>query len=124
MLLQPEACECCSWSDSRVRNRRLRALGLQLILVQASTDDEIAISRAPISQRATARLVSGDVRSFTTGRKQIAQLAAAPFDCRDALQCREQAVAGGLMSYGADITDTFRHAGSYVGRILKGDEAG
>ena len=97
----------------------VRALGLHLVLVQASTEDEIDMSFADL-QGATALLVSGDAR-FYDRRKQIAELAVrhAIATC---LPYREQAVAGGLMSYGADITDTFRQAGNYVGRILQGEK--
>jgi putative tryptophan/tyrosine transport system substrate-binding protein len=97
----------------------LRALGLQLILVQASTDDEIDKSFSDL-QGATALLVSGDVR-FYDRSKQIAELAVR-HSIATCFPYREQAVAGGLMSYGADITDTFRQAGNYVGRILKGEK--
>ena len=37
-------------------------------------------------------------------------------------QTREFAAAGGLMSYGADIAETYRLAGNYTGRVLKGDK--
>jgi putative tryptophan/tyrosine transport system substrate-binding protein len=97
----------------------VRALGLHLVLVQATTEDEIDKSFADL-QGATALLVSGDAR-FYDRRGQIAELAVrhAVATC---FPYREQAVAGGLMSYGADITDTFRQAGNYVGRILKGEK--
>lgn len=103
----------------RWRDRAVRALGLHLVLVQASTEDEIDKSFADL-QGATALLVSGDAR-FYDRRRQIAELAVrhAIATC---LPYREQAVAGGLMSYGADITDTFRQAGNYVGRILQGEK--
>jgi putative ABC transport system substrate-binding protein len=98
----------------------VRALGLHLVLVQASTEDEIDKSFADL-QGASALLVTGDAR-FYDRRNQIAELAV-----RHAIATcfpyREQAVAGGLMSYGADVTDTFRQAGNYVGRILRGEKA-
>jgi putative ABC transport system substrate-binding protein len=98
-----------------------RALGLQLVLLRASTEREIDEGFANLSQqRAGALLVSGDVL-FSDRREQIAELAA-----RGAVPTcfanRLQAVAGGLMSYGARNTDTFRQAGNYVGRILKGEK--
>jgi putative ABC transport system substrate-binding protein len=99
------------------------ALGLRLVLLHASTEHEIDESFASLSrQGAGAVLVSGDVL-FSDRRKQIAELAA-----RHAVPTcfanRLQALAGGLMSYGARNTDTFRQGGNYVGRILKGEKPG
>src|SRR5262249_36231713 len=113
MLLNPKNANVeLEKSDTQ---QAVRALGLHLVLVQAGTEDEIDKSFADL-QGATALLVSGDAR-FYDRRRQIAELAA-----RHAIATcfpyREQAVAGGLMSYGADIIDTFRQAGNYLGRIL------
>ena len=59
---------------------------------------------------------------FTSRSEQLAALA-----IRNALPTvykgREFAAAGGLLSYGTDIADTFRLAGVYTGRILKGEKA-
>jgi putative ABC transport system substrate-binding protein len=97
------------------------ALGLKLVLLQASTEREIDESFANLSeQRAGAVLVSGDVL-FSDRREQIAELAARHV-VPTCFANRLQAVAGGLMSYGARNTDTFRQAGNYVGRILKGEK--
>jgi putative ABC transport system substrate-binding protein len=89
-------------------------------LLQASTAREIDDAFANLSRKgAGAVLVSGDVL-FSDRRGQIAELAA-----RHAVPTcfpnRFQAVVGGLMSYGARNTETFREAGKYVGRILKGE---
>jgi putative ABC transport system substrate-binding protein len=98
-----------------------RSLGLQLVFRQASNEREIDESFTnPDQQRADALLVSGDV-FFNDRREQIAVLAARhalPTSCAN----REEAVAGGLMSYGANLNDTYRQAGHYVGRILKGEK--
>jgi putative tryptophan/tyrosine transport system substrate-binding protein len=96
-----------------------RALGLQLVLLQAGSESEIEGAFAKLAQqRVDALLVTGDV-IFSDQREQIAKLAV-----RHAIPTgfanRLQAVAGGLMSYGARNVDTFRQGGNYVGRILKG----
>ena len=65
-------------------------------------------------------LVSGDVL-FTTQREQIADLALR-YAVPTSHTGRGQVLAGGLMSYGANITDTFRQTGNYAGRILKGEK--
>ena len=66
-------------------------------------------------------LVIGSDPFFTSRIEQLAALAA-----HHALPAvyhwREFAVAGGLVSYGAAITDVYRLAGNYTGRILKGDK--
>jgi hypothetical protein len=73
-----------------------------------------------VKQGAGAVLISSDAL-FTGCRDQIVVLAA-----RHALPTiytlREYAMAGGLMSYGPNLADAYRHAGVYAGRILKGEK--
>jgi putative ABC transport system substrate-binding protein len=98
-----------------------RLLGLQLVLLQATGEREIDEAVASlIQQGAAALIVSGDAM-FYGRRVQIAELALRhniPTSC----PYRDQTAAGCLMSYGANISETFRQAGNYVGRILKGEK--
>ena len=58
---------------------------------------------------------------FESQRDRIVALAAS-YTTPAIYALREYALAGGLMTYGASITDQFRQAGIYTGRILKGDK--
>ena len=96
-----------------------RAMGLQIQVLNASTSREIDAAFATfVRERPDALFVGGDA-FFTSRRVQFAPLAA-----RHAIPAiifvREFAEAGGLMSYGANIADTYRQVGVYTGRILKG----
>jgi putative ABC transport system substrate-binding protein len=96
-----------------------RAIGLQVYVLKASTIGEIDAAFANLaSERPDALFVAGD--TFLTSRRvQFVTLAA-----RDRIPAaytnREYVAAGGLMSYGADILDSFRQVGAYTGHILKG----
>jgi putative tryptophan/tyrosine transport system substrate-binding protein len=96
-----------------------KALGLQIQVFNASTSREIdAAFAALVRERAYALFVGPD-GFFNSRRVQLATMAA-----RHLLPMtsptREIAEAGGLMSYGPDIADTWRQLGVYAGRILKG----
>jgi putative ABC transport system substrate-binding protein len=95
------------------------AMGLQLQIVPASSIREIDAGFETIArERPDALFVAGD-NLFNSRRLQLALLAA-----RHAVPAthpsRDYPASGGLMSYGADVTDAFRQVGAYVGRILKG----
>jgi putative tryptophan/tyrosine transport system substrate-binding protein len=107
--------------QSKVVMSAAHALGLELHVLSASTERDFDVVFAKLIQlRAGGLVISAD--SFFSSR--IEQLAA--LTVRHAIpaiyQWREFAVAGGLLSYGADITDAYRLAGSYTSRILKGDK--
>jgi putative ABC transport system substrate-binding protein len=96
-----------------------RALGLQIQVLNVSTSREIEAAFATlVRDRAEALFVSPD-GFFTSRRVQLATLATR-HGIPAAYSNREYVEAGGLMSYGIDILDSFRQIGVYTGQILKG----
>ena len=98
-----------------------RALGLQLYVLKARSEVEFdAVFVSLAQQRADALVVATDPL-FISRRNPIVALAAR-YSVPTVFGVREFVTAGGLLSYGADIADTYRHAGVYVARILKGTQ--
>jgi putative tryptophan/tyrosine transport system substrate-binding protein len=96
-------------------------IGRQILILNASSEREIDTAfRTLIERRAGGLLVTGDA-FFNIRREQLVALAA--YQAIPAIyEWREYALAGGLMSYGTSITDAYRQAGIYIGRILKGEK--
>jgi putative tryptophan/tyrosine transport system substrate-binding protein len=96
-----------------------RSMGLQIRLLNASTTQEINAAFATFVRERPEALFVGLDPFFNSRRTQLVHLAT-----RHAIPAsypgREFAEAGGLMSYGANIDDAWRQAGSYAGRIVKG----
>ena len=109
-------------AEARDMEAAARSVGLQLAVLHASTESEIDVAFALARHKVDALLINTD--PFLLGqREQIAQLAArhnipAIYFLRDFVD------AGGLMSYGPKVANSYRQAGIYVGRILKGEKAG
>jgi ABC-type uncharacterized transport system substrate-binding protein len=96
-------------------------LGVQLVILNASSASEIDASFAEFAGKRTGALLIDDETLFLAQRDQLISLAAR-YSVPAIYGYREFAVAGGLMSYGPSIGDAFRLAGNYVGRILKGEK--
>jgi putative ABC transport system substrate-binding protein len=107
--------------QSRGMQAAARTLGVQLHILRASNERDIDDAFATLAQlRAGAFVISSDP-FFNSRAEQFAALAlrhAVP----TIFQYREFAAAGGLMSYGGSIIDSYRQAGVYTGRILKGEK--
>ena len=96
-----------------------RKLGRQFDIFNASSEAEIDSSFAALVDRRVGALVEGSDPFLFSRRQQIVALAA-----RHTIPAthpyRESVAEGGLMSYGNSLTDAYRRAGNYAGRILRG----
>jgi putative ABC transport system substrate-binding protein len=118
-LLNPDLATFASQSNDI--QEAARALGLQLDVLHASTEQEIDAVFASLSEAQIAGLVIGANAFFFSRRSQFVELATR-YSIPTVYPWREAVVGGGLVSYGASITDAYRLAGAYTGRILEGEK--
>jgi putative ABC transport system substrate-binding protein len=98
-----------------------RAMGLQMQVLNVSNSQEIDAAFATFMRERPDALFVNTGPLFTARRVQLATQAARhmlPMTSGN----RQITEAGGLMSYGASITDAYRQVGVYAGRILKGEK--
>ncbi len=96
-------------------------LGLQLLVLRASTDAEIEAAFAGFAQLKAGVLVIGADAFFNAKSQLLAELSLR-YAVPSIYETSEFAYAGSLMSYGGNIKESYRWAGIYTGRILKGDK--
>jgi putative tryptophan/tyrosine transport system substrate-binding protein len=106
---------------SRSLQPAARMFGLQLHVLNASSESDLDTVFATLHQINADGLVVVEDTFFFTQRRELAALT-----IRHAIpaifQSREFTVAGGLMSYAGSVPDSYRQAGVYTGRILKGEK--
>ncbi len=110
--------------ETRDASAALQLLGRRLLVVKASTEKNLDAAFATLgSERAGALAVAGD--PFLAGKARHLVIALAARHRMPTIYAfREDAVAGGLSSYGTSLTDAYRQVGVYVGAILKGATPG
>jgi putative ABC transport system substrate-binding protein len=110
-------------SESRDLEEAGRAIGRQILIVDAANEREFHAAFAKVVQAGAGGLLIGASPFLLSQRRQLVALAG-----RHALPTmynqREFVEVGGLISYGPSQSDAFRRAGVYVGRILKGEKPG
>jgi len=120
-LLVSPADPAVTETTSRALLSAAQTFGLELNVLNASTESDFDEVFAKLVQLRAGGLVIGGGAFLTGQGKQLAALA-----LRNAVpaihQGREFAATGGLLSYGSDVADSYRLNGNYVGRILKGDK--
>jgi putative ABC transport system substrate-binding protein len=112
-------------SESQIRDAQAaaRALGVQLLILKASSERETdAAFESAVQQHVHAVIIGAD-SLFVSRRDQLVGLAAR-FAIPAIHFVREFADIGGLASYGPSQTDAYSLAGTYAGRILKGEKPG
>jgi len=97
------------------------ALGIQVHVLNASTEHDLEESFASLVKLGAGGLVVPNEPFFDSQRDRIVALSAR-YAVAAVYSIREYVVAGGLMSYGTSLADSYRRAGIYGGRILKGEK--
>jgi putative ABC transport system substrate-binding protein len=119
VLVNPSA--TAAESQEREAQVAARALGLQLFVVNASSERDFDTAFATLAQqRVEALLIVGN--ALFTGQRYRLVAAAARYALPTIYPLREFVAAGGLMSYGGSLTEAYRQVGIYAGRILKGEK--
>jgi putative tryptophan/tyrosine transport system substrate-binding protein len=108
--------------QSRDAEEAARALGLQLQILQASTEDEFDKAIANLSERGSGLVIAAGDAFFLSATAKFAAIALR-HGVPTISNGREFTAAGGLLSYGGSVADSYHLAGIYTGRILTGEKA-
>ena len=121
LLVNPTDPAPAAETNTRELQAAAHSLGLELHVLNASSERDFDAVFAKLIQLRAGGLVIGSHAFFTARSEQLAALTlrhAVP----TVYQNRRFVAAGGLVSYGGSITDSYRLAGVYTGRILKGEK--
>jgi putative tryptophan/tyrosine transport system substrate-binding protein len=108
-------------SQIRDTQSAARTIGRELHVLNAGTERDIDAAFAALAKLPNPALIVSVDPFFDSRPNQLVELAAR-YALPTVYYLREFVQAGGLMSYGASITDTYRQAGIYAGRILRGEK--
>jgi putative ABC transport system substrate-binding protein len=98
-----------------------RALGIELRVFNASSENELDAAFAAVAKLSASALVVSGEPFFDSQRERIVALSSR-HGVAGVYAWREYVLAGGLVSYGTDLPDSYRQAAIYAGRILKGEK--
>jgi putative ABC transport system substrate-binding protein len=120
LLVNPAAPDLAQTYTSKVL-AAAHTLGLELHVLNASSERDFEGVFAKLIELRAGGLVIGAEALFTSHSEQLAAISV-HHGVPTIYKGREFAAAGGLMSYGSDIRDSYRLAGIYTGRVLKGEK--
>jgi putative ABC transport system substrate-binding protein len=119
MLVKPNTPE--TEAERRDVLTAAKAAGQQLLMFDASDEPAIETAFANAVQRDAGALLVGSGPFFNSQREYIVSMAAR-YALPAMFSTPEAVAAGGLISYSTSLTDAYRQAGIYAGRILKGEK--
>jgi len=109
-------------AEAREVQAAARTLGVRLLIVKATMEGEFEASFATLARERVGGLLVGNQPLFFQNADRLVALATRQVPAIYAW--REATRAGGLMSYDTDLIGIYRMAGTYIGRILKGEKPG